>query len=82
MPAYANPDALVSTEWLARHLDHPAVKVVDATYFLPNAGKNGRTEYLQAHIPGTVYFDIEDISDESPAQDVVSKTGPGGEIAE
>lgn len=65
MPAYANPDALVSTEWLTRHLDHPAVKVVDATYFLPNAGKDGRAEYLQAHIPGAVFFDIEDISDQS-----------------
>jgi thiosulfate/3-mercaptopyruvate sulfurtransferase len=65
VPAYSNPDALVSTEWLARHLDHPAVKVVDATYFLPNAGKNGRAEYLQAHIPGAVFFDIEDISDQS-----------------
>lgn len=65
MAAYANPDALVSTEWLARHLDHPAVKVVDATYFLPNAGKDGRAEYLKAHIPGAVFFDIEDISDNS-----------------
>ncbi|MBI2978272.1 MAG: 3-mercaptopyruvate sulfurtransferase [Rhodospirillales bacterium] len=65
MPAYTNPDALVSTEWLARHLGHPAVKVVDATYFLPNAGKDGRAEYLQAHIPDAVFFDIEDISDHS-----------------
>lgn len=63
MPGYANPDALVSTEWLAGHLDHPGVKIVDATYFLPNAGKDGRAEYLKAHIPGAVFFDIEDISD-------------------
>jgi len=61
--AYANPDALVSTEWLAAHLGDPAVKVVDATYFLPNAGKDGRAEYLKAHVPGAVFFDIEDISD-------------------
>jgi len=60
---YANLDALVSTEWLAEHLDHPGLVVVDATYFLPNAGKDGRAEYLKAHIPGAVFFDIEDISD-------------------
>ncbi len=63
MAAYANPDALVSAEWLAAHLDDPALVVVDATYFLPNAGKDGREEYSKSHIPGAVFFDIEDISD-------------------
>jgi thiosulfate/3-mercaptopyruvate sulfurtransferase len=65
MASYANPDALVSTDWLARHLDHPAVKIVDATYFLPNAGRDGHAEYLKGHIPGAVFFDIEAISDHS-----------------
>lgn len=63
MAAYANPGALVSTEWLAGHLGDPGLVVVDATYFLPNAGKDGREEYAKAHIPDAVFFDIEDISD-------------------
>ena len=63
MAAYTHPDALVSTEWLAGQLGDPAVKIVDATYYLPNAGKEGRAEYLKAHIPGAVFFDIDDISD-------------------
>ena len=63
MAAYTHPEALVSTEWLAGKLGDPAVKIVDATYYLPNAGKEGRAEYRKAHIPGAVFFDIDDISD-------------------
>ena len=60
MPA-RNP--LVSTEWLAAHLDAPDVKVADATWFLPALGRDARAEYEQAHIPGAVFFDIDDIAD-------------------
>ncbi len=58
------PDALVSTGWLAERLAAPDVKVVDATWFLPTLGRNAREEYEQAHIPGAVFFDIDDIADE------------------
>ncbi len=60
---YANPDALVSTEWLAQHMDAPDVRVVDATYFLPNVDRNAREEYAACHIPGAVFFDIDDVCD-------------------
>jgi thiosulfate/3-mercaptopyruvate sulfurtransferase len=60
-------DALVSTDWLAERLGAPDVKVADATWFLPPMGRDARQEYRQAHIPGAVYFDIDDIADsESP----------------
>ncbi|RDD63894.1 3-mercaptopyruvate sulfurtransferase [Ferruginivarius sediminum] len=62
MPRY-NTDALVSTEWLADHLRSPDVRIVDATYYLPHEGKNGREEFERAHIPGAVFFDIDDIAD-------------------
>ncbi len=58
-------DPLVSTSWLAEHLDAPDIRVVDATWYLPNAGRDPRAEYAAAHIPGAVFFDIDDISDES-----------------
>lgn len=61
----AAPEALVSTGWLAEHLGSPDVRVVDATWYLPNQGRDARAEYAAAHIPGAVYFDIDDISDES-----------------
>jgi thiosulfate/3-mercaptopyruvate sulfurtransferase len=58
-------DALVTTEWLAERLGAPDIRVVDATWFLPNAGRDARAEYAAAHIPGAVYFDIDEIADES-----------------
>ena len=60
---YTRPDALVSTDWLANHLTAPDVRIVDGTYFLPDAGRNAKAEYAGCHIPGAVFFDIEEISD-------------------
>jgi thiosulfate/3-mercaptopyruvate sulfurtransferase len=60
MPAH---DPLVSTEWLAEHLDAPDVKVADATWFLPTLARDAKQEYAAAHIPGAVFFDIDDIAD-------------------
>lgn len=56
---------LVSTDWLARHLSDPDLIVVDASWHLPTAGRNGEAEFLAAHIPGAVFFDIDTISDTS-----------------
>jgi thiosulfate/3-mercaptopyruvate sulfurtransferase len=55
---------LVSTEWLAEHLEAPDVRVADASWYLPQAGRDPRAEYRSAHIPGAVFFDIDDLSDE------------------
>ncbi len=60
---YSNPDALVSTEWLAEHLNAPDVRVIDATSFLPTIPRDPRAEYDECHIPGAVFFDINDIAD-------------------
>jgi len=56
-------DSLVSTDWLATHLDAPDIRIVDATWFMPSANRNARAEYAEAHIPGAVYFDIDEIAD-------------------
>jgi len=60
---YANPEALVSTDWLAEHLQAPDVKIVDGTAFLPDENRDAREEYEDCHIPGAVFFDINDICD-------------------
>lgn len=65
MTDYANPQALVSTEWLADHLDDPHVKIVDASHHLPTAGRDARAEYDERHIPGAIFFDIDAVSDHS-----------------
>jgi thiosulfate/3-mercaptopyruvate sulfurtransferase len=48
-------DLLVSTEWLAQHLDDPKVRLVDCRYYFD--GRNGREEYLKGHLPGAVHLD-------------------------
>lgn len=55
---------IVETEWLAEHLDAPDLVVLDASWHLPTAKRDGKAEYLAEHIPGAQFFDIEDISDE------------------
>jgi thiosulfate/3-mercaptopyruvate sulfurtransferase len=55
---------LVTTEWLADHLEAPDVRVADASWYLPQAGRDAKAEYISAHIPGAVFFDIDDLSDE------------------
>ncbi|MFK7762314.1 MAG: 3-mercaptopyruvate sulfurtransferase [Roseobacter sp.] len=58
-----DPKTLVSTDWLAQHLKDPDMRVLDASWYLPEAGRDGKAEYDTAHIPGARFFDIEDISD-------------------
>jgi len=56
---------LKSTEWLAGELDEPNVVVVDGSYYLPTQKRDARAEYLAAHIPGAVFFEIDAIADHS-----------------
>jgi len=60
---YAHPEALVATEWLAAHLDDPHVRVVDCSFKLPGITPTARTDYDSGHIPGAVFFDIDDIAE-------------------
>ncbi|VBB69388.1 Thiosulfate sulfurtransferase, rhodanese [invertebrate metagenome] len=63
MKDYTNPDGIVSTEWLAQHLYASETRVVDASWWPQGTQRNGREEYLDTHIPGAVFFDIDDIAD-------------------
>ena len=56
-------DPLVSTDWLAANLGE--VQVVDATWFMPGEGREGHADYLAAHIPGSIFFDIDAIADKT-----------------
>ena len=56
-------DSLVSTEWLARNLDEPDLAIVDSSAFMPNDGRDGRSEFLNAHIPGARFLDINQVAD-------------------
>jgi thiosulfate/3-mercaptopyruvate sulfurtransferase len=56
---------LVSTDWLAQHLGAPGVAIVDASWHLPAANRDGAEEFTKVHIPGAVFFDIDAIADHS-----------------
>jgi thiosulfate/3-mercaptopyruvate sulfurtransferase len=58
-------DWLVTTAWLADHLDDPEIVLLDGSMHLPTSGRNARREYEAAHIPGAKFFDIDEVSDKS-----------------
>jgi thiosulfate/3-mercaptopyruvate sulfurtransferase len=58
-----DPKTLVSTAWLAAHRSDPDLRVIDASWYLPDAGRDAKTEYKAAHIPGARFFDIDEITD-------------------
>lgn len=54
---------MVSTDWLASTLGSPDLVVVDASWYLPQMGRDAEAEYKEGHIPGAVRLDIDDVSD-------------------
>jgi thiosulfate/3-mercaptopyruvate sulfurtransferase len=56
---------LVSTAELAAALGDPDLVVVDASWHMPDAGRDGAAEHRAEHIPGAVFFDVDAISDHS-----------------
>jgi thiosulfate/3-mercaptopyruvate sulfurtransferase len=56
---------LVETDWLASHLDAPDLIILDGSMHLPTSKRNAKAEYLAAHIPGALFFDIDEIADET-----------------
>lgn len=62
-----DPKTLVSTEWLAAHLNDPDLRVLDASWYLPAQGRDAKAEYEAGHIPGARFFDIDEISDHRSA---------------
>lgn len=61
--AQDDPKTLVSTDWLAAHLKDPDLRILDASWYLPDMNRDPRADYDAAHIPGARFFDIDEISD-------------------
>jgi thiosulfate/3-mercaptopyruvate sulfurtransferase len=76
-------DSLVPTEWLAENLAEPDLIVVDSSWHMPASGRNGRDEYLAAHIPGARFLDIDEVSDRShPAPHMLPDADDFGQAME
>ncbi|MBM3612653.1 MAG: 3-mercaptopyruvate sulfurtransferase [Alphaproteobacteria bacterium] len=62
-----NPRTLVSTAWLGAHLEDPDLRILDASWYLPQMARDARAEYAAAHIPCARFFDIDEMSDHRSA---------------
>ena len=56
-------ESLVSTEWLANELGASDLRIVDASWHLPDSGRDPQAEYEAGHIPGAVFMDLRDLVD-------------------
>jgi thiosulfate/3-mercaptopyruvate sulfurtransferase len=73
-------DDLVSTQWLAEHLGEADLVVVDSSVFMPGSGRDGAAEFLDAHIPGARFLDIEEVRDKAhPAPHMLPSAEEFGE---
>jgi thiosulfate/3-mercaptopyruvate sulfurtransferase len=58
-------DLMVSPDWLGEKLGTPSLKLVDGSWYMPAQKRDAKAEFLAAHIPGAVFFDIDRIADRS-----------------
>jgi thiosulfate/3-mercaptopyruvate sulfurtransferase len=56
-------ELLVTTEWLANEQGASDLRIVDATWFLPDSGRNAAAEYEGGHIAGAVFMDMDELTD-------------------
>ena len=56
-------ELLVSTEWLAKEIGASDLRIVDASWFMPDSGRNAASDYEAGHIPGAVFMDLADVAD-------------------
>jgi thiosulfate/3-mercaptopyruvate sulfurtransferase len=62
---YVNPDAKLETDRLADRLDDQNIAILDASFHLPEANRDPKAEFAEKHIPGAIFFDVDDIADHS-----------------
>lgn len=54
---------VVSADWLQERLGQEGIRIVDASWYLPAQGRDGRSEFEAGHIPGAVFFDHDEVVD-------------------
>lgn len=61
MSSLTLPSALVDSHWLANHLNHPELILLDASWYMPNAQRNGEQEWQQQRIAQAQFFDFDNV---------------------
>ena len=56
---------IVTTDWLADHLNDPDIVLCDCSFYLPTDPRNAAMLYSEARIPGARFFDVDAIKDEA-----------------
>ena len=54
---------IVSTDWLEQHLEAPDIRIIDSSWYFPQEKRKAEQEFLECHIPGASFFDIDKIKD-------------------
>jgi thiosulfate/3-mercaptopyruvate sulfurtransferase len=54
---------VVSFAWLEQRLGSRKLKIVDASWYLPDQLRDAKVEFSAQRIPGAVHFDIDEIAD-------------------
>jgi len=68
-------DLLVSTEWLADAMGASDLRIVDASYFLPELGRDAAAEFESAHLPGALHLNLTELVDSaSPLPNMLPPT--------
>ena len=73
-------DLFIEPKTLMSKLDNINLKILDATFYLPDSGLVAEDEYKKKHIPNAIFFDINKIADPNnslphmiPSKDLFSK---------
>ena len=71
----SDPELLVSTNWLAERLGAPDIRIVDASWHMPDTGRDAKAEYAKSHLPNALFFDIDEIAEtKSPLPHMLPST--------
>jgi len=75
-----NDDLFIEPNTLMSKIDNINLKILDATFYLPDSGLIAEEEYKKKHIPNAIFFDINKIADPNnslphmiPSKDLFSK---------
>ncbi|MFC3051337.1 3-mercaptopyruvate sulfurtransferase [Kordiimonas pumila] len=56
---------IVSASWLTEHIHDKNILPLDGTWYMPGSDHDPEIDFRKNHVPGAVFFDVDDISDQT-----------------